>query len=129
MKSLILAAAVAMGIAFTAGTADAQYRRSGVVYSYSYPAYSYATPTYYAPAYSGMTYSGTSYYAPSYYAPSYYDGGFYNNSTYYNPGFAPGYGYSNYPYQGNYNYGYSNWNYTGVTPSGVYYGGQRIIRW
>ena len=136
MKSLILAAAVAIGVAFTAGTADAQYRRSGVVYSYPSYGYSYAPAyggSYYAPSYYGSSYSSSSYYAPSYAAPSSYDSGFYNQGYYnsgYNTGFVPGYGYSNYPaYGGGYNYGYNNMNYSGVTPSGVYLGGARVIRW
>jgi hypothetical protein len=126
MKSLILASAVALGIAFTAGTADAQYRRGGVVYSY--PAYSAPTYTYVAPYYgtpSGVYATPAVYtngYAPvvydsSFYAPSYY-GSPYSNNTYYGG-----------QYYNSSNYGYPYSNYTGVTGTGVYYGGRRIIRW
>lgn len=60
MKTFALAALAAVGLAFTAGTADAQFRaRSG--YAYSYPSYSYSAPSaiYSYPSYSYSSYTPT----------------------------------------------------------------------
>jgi len=133
MKRFVLAAtlAVAFGLG-SAGTADAQYRRSGVVYSNSYPAYSYAAPTYYtAPGYPAGA-SGV-YAVPMVYtngaAPVVYDRAFYTPAsapvidvpTVYGSSVFPGANYGNPHYVG----GTAHTGYTGVTPSGVYYGGYR----
>jgi len=134
MKRFFLVAtlAVAFGLG-SAGTADAQYRRSGVVSSNSYPAYGYAAPTYYAaPGYGGAT--------GVYAVPAVYTNGaaavVYDRS-FYTPASAPVidvpsvYGSSVFPgsyYGGPYVGTTPHTGYTGITPSGVYYGGRPIGR-
>jgi hypothetical protein len=102
MKSLVLAVAVAAGVALSAGTADAQFRSRGS-YVYSYPTYTYSYPTYTVPSYYSpvvtssyipvetrsytpgtVIYSGGTYYdsvrsVPTYSYPTYY-------GNYYTPG-------------------------------------------
>jgi hypothetical protein len=104
MKSFLLAALVAAGLACSASSADAQFRaRRGAVYygsTYSYPTYSspysYAVPNYYSGGVVTSSYTPygtstgaitTSGYTPAY-SGSYYDPYLWN--TY------PTYGYSSY---------------------------------
>ena len=128
MKTFALAALAAFGLAFTAGTADAQYRaRSG--YSYGYPSYSYGYPSsnyssiynYPSSNYSAIySYPSTSY---SSYTPTYSSGVV--TSSFYSPSastvvtptgystYSPTYGYTyTTPYSGN----------TYVAPSAGYRG-------
>jgi hypothetical protein len=113
MKAFALAVAVAAGLAFSAGTADAQYRargsyaRSYAVPTYVAPAYNYAVPTYpsgvvvtsgYEPVVTPTVYPNGYYYSPSAWSPTsynpYYGGGFYNAYAYPRGGVfvSPGYG-------------------------------------
>jgi hypothetical protein len=141
MKSFILAATVAAGLLCSASTADAQFRRSRVTYSYpsysySYPSYSYSYPSYSYPAYS---YAAPSYYdsgvvVTSGYTPMYSSGSYYSTPFYGSSYDTPFYGNSYYNgyYNGGYYNGYSNGYYNNglnITPSGVNFGGRRIWRW
>ncbi len=135
MKRLILAAIVAVGVLGFASTADAQYRRGTVVYSY--PSYSYSYPTYSYPMYSypSYYYPGTRIYSSSYtpitdtgvvvtsgYTPVY-------SSSYYSPWTGSYYGsypsyYGSYP---SYYGGYYGGSY--IDPRGGVIMGRRAWRW
>src|SRR5262245_40883519 len=103
MKSLFLAATVVAGLLCSTGTADAQFRRNRVTYTYpsysyveSYPSYSYSYPSYSYPSYSYYTPSTygsnevivTSGYTPtvqgttSYYTPTIYGNSYYSTPYY-----------------------------------------------
>ena len=118
MKTFLLAATVAAGVICSANTADAQYRRRGVVvlaggYSnYAYPAYGYSNYGY--PAYSSGYYIAPSVaYSPTYessgvvvtsgYTPTYSSGVIYSGGLSSYPAYPSYYGYPNYGYS---NYGY-----------------------
>jgi|SwirhisoilCB1_FD_contig_51_5408212_length_497_multi_6_in_0_out_0_1 hypothetical protein len=138
MKSFLLAALVAAGLACTASDADAQLLRGRRGMSYNnYSTYSYP--------YSGYSTYSSPY---SYSVPSYYNGGVVTSSyTPYttNGGVITSGGtYYNYPSYSSYPSYYSTPNYTGFpaysgysnyyTPSGVYsngmyMGGRRGWRW
>jgi len=99
MKAFALAVAVAAGVAFSAGTADAQFRSRGSYGYSSYAAPSYVTPTYsngvvvtsgYTPVVTPTVYPSGYSYSPSAWAPTYTNpyayGGFYNAYAYPNSG-------------------------------------------
>jgi hypothetical protein len=120
IKSIAVAAALAVGTLGVASKADAQVIYSGGTYynpgTVVYP----ASGTYYSSGYVAPAYS-TSYYSP--YSTGYYNNGYYNNG-YYN--YSP---YSNMYYSG-YNNVYSTGAYGfGVGTRGAVYGGRRIWRW
>jgi hypothetical protein len=122
MKSFLLAATVAAGLLCSAGSADAQFRRSNIYVApsvNSFPTYIY--PTYGYPAYYNGGLMTTSYYAPAYSSGSV----FYSGGTYYDPtlwGSVP------YTYGSSYYSGY-NGLYGSSYYGSTYYGGYRRSRW
>jgi hypothetical protein len=143
MKSFLLAALVAAGLACTASDADAQFRgRRGMTYystpSYNYSTYSspysYSVPSYYnggvvTSSYLPYTSNGvitTSGYTTS--NPIIYSGGTYYNSPSYSayPSYYSTPNYTGYPAYSGYP---SSYTPNGVYTNGVYMGGRRIWRW
>jgi hypothetical protein len=108
LKSLVIAAAVAVGTFGFADRADAQWRRYNYVYPtyYTYPTYTYSVASPVVTTDGVVTSGYNTYYYPS---QSYYTTPMYS---------YPAYTYPTYTYPG----GYVNW-------SGGYWGGRRIWRW
>ena len=111
IKTLVIAAAVAVGTFGLSDRADAQwrYRYSYPAYSYSYPAYSYTYPSYYNS--SGVVTAG--------YTPYYNTSGVITTS-----GYTPYYGTYMTPYSSGYYNTYYNYPYYG---GGIL--GRRAWRW
>jgi hypothetical protein len=114
MKTFALAATVAAGLVFTAGSADAQFRssyRSGSIYNTPT-----VTPTYNYGGYNGV--NGVGYYTPlggtSMIVPS---GG-------YSPLYTPNYAYPSYSGYNGYN-AYPSYSYNGGYSNGWYGRGRR----